>query len=282
MSDKHESNRRYIITGLCGMLILVRMIWPDIKFDEISVFLFVFGGLTFLFPTPVIMKIMSAIKKIKTPGFELEFKKQIEALANEADKIEKEVETSPTDSFTFEDSWIGVKQDISRFLAHPREGLIEIAVRIESAASDLAEYYRIPRAHSLVSPVMVASELAKRELLPKETPELIRGFWSVRNQAVHAKDFEITQEHLYELLDLGIRILRLLSLRRSYVEFARRQVKSNDAADIIVGANILSQRGESEDILLLRETLKQKGLSGESKEALERALENLEEKRKAQ
>ena len=279
MLNREQKYNRYLVAVLCGLIIISRIIWPEIKFDEVSVIVFAIGILVILIPD--IGDLIKRIRRVRKGDIEIEFESLIAELADKTDKVEKEIEVPSENPFTIDISASEIRNRIAKLPINPREKLVTLAAEIEAATLDLAEYYQIPRAHSFISPMMVASELAKRELLPKETPDLIKGFWSVRNQAVHAKNFEITQEHLYELLDLGIRILRLLSIRRSFVEFARRQMKSRDSADIIVGANILSQQGEPADKQLLQDVLKREGLSEEAKETLERAIRDLEKKRKA-
>lgn len=64
-----------------------------------------------------------------------------------------------------------------------------------------------------------------------------------------------------------------------FVESARRRILVGDEADVIAGANILSQQGEPSDKHLLQDVLKREGLSDEAKETLERAIRDLEKKK---
>jgi len=69
------------------------------------------------------------------------------------------------------------------------------------------------------------------------------------------------------------------TLRQSEIIAARMQVRLGDSQNVIVGANILSQLGETnEDISLLTDAIKREGLSEEVRETLERAIKDLKRK----
>ena len=278
---KEEGFRRYLVPVLCGLIIVFRIIWPDIRFDQISILLFIVGVVVLLIPD--VGEVVARIKKIKTPNYEVELENDLKQLADKAEKVEKEVETALEDPYTVDLSASELHQIVPEVGDEPRGKLVALAVQIEAAALALAEYYRIPSVKKLTSVVKVADELAKRELVPGELTALIRGFWVVRNRAVHSTDFELTDEGLYKVLDLGIRILKLFSLNRSYIKYAQRQLQSSDEADIIVGANILSELGKLEkEGPLLRKALKREDLSKEARETIERAIRDLERKKQGQ
>jgi uncharacterized protein YutE (UPF0331/DUF86 family) len=65
-----------------------------------------------------------------------------------------------------------------------------------------------------MSPIRAIDILVKKGFVPSKLNSLIRDFWVIRNQAVHHLEFQFTNQRLYRLLDLGIRILDLLSYRK--------------------------------------------------------------------
>jgi hypothetical protein len=43
----------------------------------------------------------------------------------------------------------------------------------------------------------------------------MRDFWAVRNLAFHGKDMKLSEQDVYRLVDLGVRILDLLSIKKT-------------------------------------------------------------------
>lgn len=110
------------------------------------------------------------------------------------------------------------EENYSRILDYtkdPRGGLVAIAVEIESTINKIARDYDITTKSSrYLSPIRAVDQLDRKGILPSELPSLVRDFWTLRNKAFHSADFRLTDDQLYRLLDLGVRILDLLSVRK--------------------------------------------------------------------
>lgn len=74
--------------------------------------------------------------------------------------------------------------------------------------------------------------------------------------------------------------MKELILRRTETTRSRLEVTLGKSEEVITGANMLSELGTPNmDVKILREALKREGLSKEAYKTLERAIEDLEEKR---
>jgi hypothetical protein len=187
------------------------MVIPNLRFDNVSLWLFVFAALVLLVPD--IGDILSRVRRIKKGDLELELEGRLDELARRTEAAEEKM--------GLEEELYAVadmrefRQRVAELARDPRGGLITVAVEIEAALRDLSERFGIAPRGRYLSAHRVVDELASRGLLPDELPGLFRDFWAVRNQAVHSLDYEPSPQQLYEILDLGIRILGLLNLRRS-------------------------------------------------------------------
>jgi len=201
---------RYIVPILCLLIIVVRIIWDDITFDETSLWLFVIAVIVILIPD--IGDLFSRIKKFKKGDIEIEFETRIAQLALNTEKVEETAEDITGAEYLSEFSPSELRGRLVDVTRDPRAGLIALAVEIGAALTMLSAQYGLRDKGQRVSVHHTISELSKRSVLPKELPSLLRDFWTIRNEAVHSISFQPSEKSLYEILDLGIRILRILSV----------------------------------------------------------------------
>lgn len=203
---------RYIVALVATLIWLSRIIWPDIQFDSTSLYLFLFAAVVILIPD--IGDLISRIKKFKKGDLEIELESKINALANQTEKTEEAIESSDEEEFEIE---FIPEENYGRILEYtkdPRGGLVAIAVEIESTINKIARDYNISPKSRYLSPIRAVDQLDRKRILPSELPSLVRDFWTLRNKAFHSADFSLTDDQLYRLLDLGVRILDLLSVRK--------------------------------------------------------------------
>jgi len=203
---------RFIIAAIAFVILIARIIWPEMRFDTTSLYLFLLGSIVILIPD--IGNLISRVKKFKKGDLEIELESEIKNLADKTEKTEKTIEQSDEDEFEIEFTPDENYLRITEFTRDPRGGLVAVAVEIESTITRIAREYDVSPKSRYLSPVKTVDQLAQKGILPEELPSLVRDFWSVRNKAFHQTDFSLTNEQLYRLLDLGVRILDLLSIRK--------------------------------------------------------------------
>ncbi len=104
--------------------------------------------------------------------------------------------------------------EVSKLIAEasrgPRLALLLVAIEIEQAIRRLANKYNLPEQ---VSAGRLISQLAEQEYVSQEVVSLFRDFWQVRNQVIHRVGFNIPEGQIYALIDVGLTILKLLSIQ---------------------------------------------------------------------
>jgi len=199
-----------IIISICFLIIIARIIFPSMIFDNISLWVLCIGILSLLIPD--IGELFGRIKKLKKGDIEIEFISKVLQLAENTEKVEEELLSNES---LYEYSGIpeNVKMRIEQNLNNPRAALITLAVEIESVLRNIARKYNINKQDKYFSPKTVVNKLLTEKLISNQTYNLFNEFWFVRNTAVHSRDFEPSQYELYKLVDIGIRILGLLQIK---------------------------------------------------------------------
>lgn len=212
-SKRFRIPTRYFIFLLCALIIVVRVLWGNIRFDQTSLWIFIIAVIVILIPD--IGDLVARIRKVKKGDFEIEFESRIAQLALNTEKAEEEAQETEIGEYLSEYSPLELRGRISEITRDPRAGLVALAAEIEAALSILAERYNLRGKGKRIPNRYIITELARRGVVPKDLPVLFNDFWSIRNQAVHSITFQPSDQSLYEILDLGTRILRLLSIVQS-------------------------------------------------------------------
>lgn len=203
---KSVSPRGWTVFG-CVFLIVIRMFFPALVFDQISLWLLIVAAVLVLVPN--IADLVDRVRKIKKGDLEVEFDRKLDELKQQTEEAEDRIEASPNLDF------VGIPEDVKgrilNALVEPRGALISLAVEIESRLKDLAEKHKITNRGYFV-PRKAIQELASRSLISPAVEPIFNDFWAIRNNAVHARGFVPDQSRLFELADLGLRVLRFLYL----------------------------------------------------------------------
>lgn len=206
-------SNRYLVPLLCAIAIVARIVWDDIRFDQTALWLFLIGVIVILIPD--IGDLVSRIKKFKKGDIEIEFESLVAKLARNTEIVEERTQAETKGEYLVDFEPSELRNRVAELTRDPRGGLVGLAVEIEAAIALLAAKHGLRERGQRIPPLRAVNELSRRGVLPKELPGLFSDFWTIRNQAVHSIDFQPSNQSLYEILDLGIRILRLLSIETS-------------------------------------------------------------------
>jgi predicted membrane protein len=203
---------RYLVALVALAIVIVRAVWPDARLDEISLVLLVVAALALVWPD--IVPLTSRIRRFKVWGLEVELMEEISQLTERTEVAAREVSLEresmrPGAAIAVPP---GVTQWLADAAADPRSGLLLVTIEIEQAIRRLAAQHGIAAGVGRVSARRALRELATSEAVPREVVPLFEDFWQVRNRVVHGVGFQLPAGQLYELVDVGFRILELLSL----------------------------------------------------------------------
>ncbi|AGK60966.1 hypothetical protein Asulf_00962 [Archaeoglobus sulfaticallidus PM70-1] len=191
-------NKKTIIAAICWLLIIVRAYNPNIIFDEISLILFGISIIVLLASEDL----LKYVKKIRYGNFELELRSL--SLMMDFEEIKSKIEPEFRSLFS---QLITDLEKISE--VDPHTAIVYLGREIESI---IREIYRKHFPTQRPQPIyFMIKDLETKEIISPELSSIIRRFWMIRNQVLHKKDVKLTQEEMYEMLLLGLRIIKLLS-----------------------------------------------------------------------
>jgi hypothetical protein len=198
------------IALFCISVVVIRFFVPSLKYDADSRDLILIAIVCVLVPD--VVSLIARVRKLKFGEHEVELSEALDDLASKTEAAEERIDTESISSFIKVEVAPG---DIERYLRDPRGGLIAVAADIEARATELLRHTATsPASKGYASPVRAVESLARQGVVSAELPALMRAFWSVRNQAIHSPDSSLSQHDIYRLVDLGVRILDLLSFTR--------------------------------------------------------------------
>jgi hypothetical protein len=152
---------------------------------------------------PDIARLIARIRKLKLGDNEVELGEALDNLAERTEKAEEEFSEPGSVAYVRSPA-----PNIEKYLRDPRGGLIAVAVDIEERVQELLRMHNEDTGKRYLSPMHSAG------IVVRDLPTLMRDFWSVRNRAFHSSTVKLTQRDVYRLVDLGVRILELLSVTK--------------------------------------------------------------------
>ena len=195
-------------------MVILRALYPDVKFDETSLILFVIAILVLLVPKDFLER----LQKLKIKDLiEIELQELKEKTEKAERAVEEQIERTAKERMLPE-VWLGflspeMMEKMEKIIEiDPKIAIIVISMEIERSLREILEEYGV--SERPLSVRKMAKILAEKQLIPREVEEALTYFWNLRNRVIHEVRFEIPDEELYSIIDLGLRLLKLLSLRR--------------------------------------------------------------------
>jgi len=198
------------IASICIAIVGARMINPSIAYDAESRNLILIAMACILVPD--LARLMARIKKLKLGNNEIELGEALDDLAKKTEKAEEHLYEDKATPFMRNITVIS--PNVNRYLKDPRGGLISVAVDIEERVKDLVRTHNLDTDRRYISPMHGVDILSKKGIVVSDLPMLMRDFWIVRNRAFHSSDIKLAEQDIYRLVDLGVRILDLLSVTK--------------------------------------------------------------------
>lgn len=199
-----KKTSRYIIAIICISVIILRLIFPELNFDLISLSLLVIATLAILINKPE--KIFEKTKKIKFGSFEWE----LQELNKNTELIEEKMTVEKEEPIGLSGPAIRGEKNEVEISTEFSTDILKRSIEIEKK---LIEIYKIHFKTSEKRPLAVVKlieKLKSEKVIDQETSNLLRKFWCLRNRAIHNPNFQIDKKVLISFTDIGIRILEIL------------------------------------------------------------------------
>jgi len=201
---------RWVVAITCFGLIIARAVWPEIRFDNISLTLLAITALAVLLPE--LRKHLGPVKTVKIGPFEVDLGEKLEKLAGKTAILESVIQERKEQIILKAMPEDRVPLWLAQGGTDPRASLLLLAIEIERTIRNLAKAADVPQPYHTYPLYRLLGSLAERQIVDKRLVRLFRDFWAVRNTVVHGHHFEISEGKLYELIELGFRILRILKV----------------------------------------------------------------------
>ena len=200
---------KYIIVLICLAVIIFRLIFPQLKFDIISLSLLAIALFFILIKKPE--KLFEKTKRIKIGSFELELKE----LNEQTEKIEKNTIVKKNKN-AGRLSGPNLEEDIQKksynyeLTTDFSTNILKLSIEIEKTLREIYEVHFRTNDDIPLSVMKLIEKLKTEKIINIETFDLLRKFWNLRNQTIHNHNFEIDNSEYTSFTDIGIRILKIL------------------------------------------------------------------------
>lgn len=208
--------QKFFIILICLGIIIIRMIYPDLNFDWISLSLvLVIALLTFSSDMEDYTK---RIKKLKLGDIEIELGERIKKLAEKTDKtLENKSEKINSSPNVSGHPWLKKKKENSRteiykVIDKPEAALILIAIEIEKELRAIYSKANFQDEKMPTYSKKLIHLLHKQKIVDAETLNVFEQFWMLRNKIIHGHAANISEKKKLEMVEIGLKLLQLLEI----------------------------------------------------------------------
>lgn len=195
---------RLLVAAVFIGLVIARMVYPDLRFDQLSFQLLVVAAIVVLLPD--IKDVLSRVRKIKKGDWEIELDDAISQLKQKAEEVKKSL---PSKKNAKNDLVVETFTDYISKADSARSALLLIASDIEKQLRKLAQKVKIEGATTHSARLLVAELVYQNKVQPELVP-LFEDFWSIRSRVMRHTEYELEYEALSDVLGAAIEISRLV------------------------------------------------------------------------
>jgi hypothetical protein len=207
-----DSWKRSLIIWLCLLLLLSRMIWPNMRVDAISLWFLGIAALFLLIPELRIF--VPYIRSVKFGQAELELSEEIKNFGKEVEKVQaSEIERPQTDSLN------NISPDIKDVLKvaanNPRVALLLLATMLDVHIKQRFQESNLvlPLKNIPQSPVVALKEMCNAGIYSPVVLTSYVYFREIRNRVAHGLAFDVPDSTILSIISLGTELLKVLSTK---------------------------------------------------------------------
>ena len=207
------SKLKIMISLLLLAIVVYRLLHGNI-FDYQSVLSVFFATLLLIIPD--ISELIFRIKKIKVGNLEFEISEKIKELNENVESLENKI-SIPKSSKKIVDEYSKISEEILNSSTNPRLIIMHQASEIERV---LRKLHDSPSGKTgkerPLSAIQQVNNLVAISIIDQEIIPIFKEFYSIRNQIVHGRSEEINENTLYQIIDIGQKILKILMSPRTF------------------------------------------------------------------
>jgi hypothetical protein len=197
--------QRYTVAAVAIILIVGRMFFPKLVFDSTSLALFGIAVVAFFLPY---------ITKMEVAGFKVELDHQIEILKDKVILSEQEPRPKAAKAVQETSLWreyFKRYNEITTSRLSNVEKVLAATNLVTEMLWDVVRTFEIEGANLGRDPRAIVRTMVEQGFLTNVEGEAFDELWSIRNEIIHGKHGQLTDEQTVRLLDLTWRLVQTLS-----------------------------------------------------------------------
>ena len=202
-------NSKYIVALICIIIVIARLIYPEINFDLISLTLVGIATFAILIQNPE--KFFKNTKKIKLGSFEYE----LQELNKETEKVEESIETEKNAPVGLNGPQIENVTENYEMSNDFTVDILKISINIEKTLREIYENHFESENDKPFSLNRLIEKLKEEKVIDIETTLMLKKFWSLRNNVVHNQNYTLSKKDFMSFTDIGLRIMKILNNKKN-------------------------------------------------------------------
>jgi uncharacterized protein YutE (UPF0331/DUF86 family) len=201
----------YLISVASIGIVILREIYPFLKFDGISLSLLAIAALAISLPR--LIELLPPLKKAKFKGFEIEFEKDIEVLESKVKEISVEAEKTELEGSAkyppLHSAYVDEYQTISFSNDANMLKVLKAAILTEKIIIQAAKDLDIEIKGNVKSPTVIIRALVNEGVVTEKERAVFTSFWDLRNKVVHGQLDGLTDGQTTRIMSLLWRLVTI-------------------------------------------------------------------------
>ena len=190
-------------------IIVLRALFPGLRFDYISLILLLIFFAILLFP--YMSDVIKRIREIEGGGIKLKLDpvKEVKKLNQETEEVINKLRDEGKSEYFKFPSIANTSPTAKRFLdvGETKAALLILSREIELRIRELARMNDMSMKHTLKKMLI---GLVKLDILDQDVVSLFMHFQSVRNELIHNPAFDMREDELKKMIEIGLRLHHMI------------------------------------------------------------------------
>jgi len=201
----------YLIAAAAISIVVLREVYPDLKFDGISLTLLAIAAVAIILPR--LLLILPPLKKAKYKDFEIEFEKEIGALEVKVAEVALEAEETELKGEAnyppLHKAYVEEFQSIALSTDPSVQKILRAAILTEKMIIQSAIDLGIEVQGNVKSPTVIIKMLVKEGAITEKESSVFNSFWDLRNKIVHGQMTNVTYSQTLRIMSLVWRLVTI-------------------------------------------------------------------------
>ena len=201
----------YVIAAASIGIVVLRAIFPSLKFDGISLTLLSIAA--FAISLPRLTELLPPLKKAKYKGFEIEFEKEIEVLESQVKEITNDAEetelTGTAKHPPLHPAYVEEYQSIVSSAEPNMQKVLRAGILTEKIILQAARDLEIKVQGNTKSPAVVIKALVAEGAITEKERSVFTSFWGLRNKVVHGQMADLTDNQTTRIMSMLWRLITI-------------------------------------------------------------------------